>query len=105
LAVTKYQKGISDLLLDRIDINIEALRVDYEKLSNERLGKASAVIRQRVEAARHIQRERFADLSHADGKENSAACNSDVHLAEVRKFCKMDETSESLMRSVTSRYA
>jgi magnesium chelatase family protein len=34
--VTKYQKQISDPLLDRIDIHIEVPRVDYEKLSGDR---------------------------------------------------------------------
>ncbi|MFN8402398.1 MAG: ATP-binding protein [Anaerolineales bacterium] len=36
--VTKYQKRISGPLLDRIDIHIEVPRVDYEKLSGDRVG-------------------------------------------------------------------
>ena len=95
-AVTKYQKRISGPLLDRIDIHIEVPRVDYEKLSNERLGESSAEIRQRVENARQVQRERFVESP-------SIACNADMRLAEVRKFCKLDETSESLMRSAMSQ--
>jgi len=103
-AVTKYQKRISGPLLDRIDIHVEVPRVDYEKLSNDRLGESSAIIRQRVEAARQIQRERFADLIHSDGgKGNSITCNADMRIAEVRKYCKLDETSESLMRSAMSQ--
>jgi len=54
--VTKYQKRISGPLLDRIDIHIEAPRVDYKKLSDQRLGENSEKIRQRVESARQIQR-------------------------------------------------
>jgi magnesium chelatase family protein len=96
-AITKYQKRISGPLLDRIDIHIEVPRVDYEKLSKDRLGESSASIRQRVESARQVQRERFAESS------SSVACNSDMRLAEVRKFCKLDETSESLMRSAMSQ--
>jgi len=103
-AVTKYQKRISGPLLDRIDIHIEVPCVDYEKLSSERLGESSSAIRQRVEAARQIQRERFADLIHSDGgKGNSITCNADMRIAEVRKYCKLDETSESLMRSAMSQ--
>jgi magnesium chelatase family protein len=99
--VTKYQKRISGPLLDRIDIHIEVPRVDYEKLSNDRLGESSSTIRQRVEAARQIQRERFENLADG-GKGNAITCNADMRIAEVRKFCKLDETSESLMRSATS---
>jgi magnesium chelatase family protein len=58
--VTKYQKRISGPLLDRIDIHIEVPRVEYEKLSDNRLGEPSAAIQARVEAARQRQRERFS---------------------------------------------
>jgi len=94
--VTKYQKRISGPLLDRIDIHIEVPRVDYQKLSSDRLGESSAEIRQRVESARQVQRERFTESS-------SIACNADMRIAEVRKFCKLDETSDSLMRSAMSQ--
>jgi magnesium chelatase family protein len=52
---TKYQKRISGPLLDRIDIHIEEPRVDYEKLSGDRVGELSRCIRARVQAARNIQ--------------------------------------------------
>ncbi len=58
-AVVKYQKRLSGPLLDRIDIHIEVPRVEYEKLSNDRLGETSAAIHERVEAARERQRLRF----------------------------------------------
>jgi magnesium chelatase family protein len=103
-AVTKYQKRISGPLLDRIDIHIEVPHVDYEKLSSDRLGESSSAIRLRVEAARQIQRERFANLNHEEGaKGNSITCNAEMHIAEIRKYCKLDETSESLMRSAMSQ--
>ena len=40
--VAKYQRRVSGPLLDRIDIHIEVPRVNYEKLSSDRLGEASA---------------------------------------------------------------
>jgi len=52
MMVRRYQKRISGPLLDRIDIHIEVPRVDYDKLSSDRLGESSADIRKRVEAAR-----------------------------------------------------
>jgi magnesium chelatase family protein len=39
-----------------IDVHIEAPRVEYEKLSDDRLGEPSAAIREWVEAARDSQR-------------------------------------------------
>src|SRR5215210_172330 len=59
--VTKYQKRISGPLLDRIDIHIEVPRVNYEKLSGDRVGESSEAIRQRVQTARNIQQTRFTN--------------------------------------------
>ncbi len=89
--VTKYQKRISGPLLDRIDIHIQVPRVEYEKLSDLRTGEPSTAIRDRVEAARSLQRERFEKL---DG----ISCNADMRPADVRRFCALDETGSQLMR-------
>jgi magnesium chelatase family protein len=93
--VTKYQKRISGPMLDRIDIHIEVPRVDYEKLSSDRLGESSASIRERVQAARERQRVRF------DGTD--IICNSDMRVAEVRQFCKLDEAGDGLLRQAMSQ--
>jgi len=93
--VTKYQKRISGPLLDRIDIHVEVPEVEYEKLSSDRLGESSASIRKRVQAARERQRVRF------DGSD--IICNSDMRVAEVRQFCKLDEAGDSLVRQAMSQ--
>jgi magnesium chelatase family protein len=43
-----------DRLLDRIDIHVEAPRVDYEKLTDRNEAERSATVRERVRAARAI---------------------------------------------------
>jgi predicted ATPase with chaperone activity len=96
--VTKYQKRISGPLLDRIDIHIEVPRADYEKLGGDRLGESSGVIRARVQAARDIQRARFAKL---DSK-HAIFCNADIHVGEIRQFCKLQDEGQSLMRAAMS---
>ena len=102
--VTKYQKRISGPLLDRIDIHIEVPRVEYEKLSDQRLGEPSETVRARVEAARQIQRERFSTPDAGPvAKSNAVTCNADMRVAEIRKFCSLDETSRMLMKSAMSQ--
>jgi magnesium chelatase family protein len=91
--VTRYQKRISGPLLDRIDIHVEVPRVEYEKLSDERLGEPSAVVQARVEAARECQRARF--------KGGEVLCNADMHLGELRQHCSLDEAGRNLMRTAT----
>ena len=103
--VTRYQKHISGPILDRIDIHVEVPRVDYEKLSNDRLGEPSATVQTRVEAAREIQRQRFQKATEPPEKQdpNHISCNADMHPAEVRKFCQLDDTSRSLIRSAMNQ--
>ncbi|HTX78384.1 MAG TPA: YifB family Mg chelatase-like AAA ATPase [Longilinea sp.] len=93
--VTKYQKRISGPLLDRIDIHIQVPRVDYEKLSDSRFGESSSTVQSRVEAARELQRTRF--------KGTPIACNADMHPAEVRKFCMLDDAGRSLVKSAMNQ--
>jgi len=98
--VTKYQKRISGPLLDRIDIHIEVPRVDYEKLSGDRLGETSEAIRQRVQAARERQLARF---SNSDSRNANIVSNADMRVAEIRQFCQLDDQSQSLMRSAMTQ--
>lgn len=95
-AITTYQKRISGPLLDRIDIHVQVPRVDYEKLSDARFGESSVTIRERVEAAREIQRSRF---SKTDAAVKGIYCNADMRNADIRVYCKLDENSQNLMRA------
>jgi magnesium chelatase family protein len=95
--VTKYQKRISGPLLDRIDIHIEVPRVDYEKLSGDRMGESSEAIRARVQAARDSQRRRFS------GNGSEIICNADMRVGEIRQFCKLQDEGQSLMRAAMSQ--
>ena len=93
--VTRYQKRISGPLLDRIDIHVDVPRVDYEKLADDRLGEPSARIRERVERARAVQRERFAGTL--------LTTNADMGPAEVRVHCPLDDTSKGLLKAAVTQ--
>ena len=96
--VTKYQKRISGPLLDRIDIHIEVLRVDYEKLSGDRLCESSNSIRERVQKARDIQNQRYSNI-----EASNIVCNADMRVGEIRQFCRLQDESQSLMRAAMSQ--
>ena len=78
-------------LLDRIDIHIEVPRVDYEKLSGDRVGESSEAIRARVQAARDIQLARFSKIEslnivvNADMRVGSEDIQA-AHLAEALQY-------------------
>jgi magnesium chelatase family protein len=89
--VSRYQKRISGPFLDRIDIFIEVPHIDYEKLSDERLGEKSQSVQQRVTEARLAQRRRFEGTK--------LAANSEMTPVEVRNFCQTEETAQSLLKA------
>ena len=95
--ITRYRKRISGPLLDRIDIHLEVPRVEYEKLSDDRLGEPSEAIRQRVEAARERQRKRLAPFG--------LQANAEMGPAEIRRFCTLDEQGRQLMRLAMQQMA
>ena len=93
--ITRYQKKISGPLMDRIDIHVDVPRVDFEKLTATRRGEPSAAIRERVEASRARQVERF--------EESGLYCNADMGPSEVRELCQLDDTGKRLMKSAMAQ--
>ncbi|MEP7136573.1 MAG: ATP-binding protein [Chloroflexota bacterium] len=78
--------------------HIEVPRVDYEKLSGDRVGESSAAIRARVQAARDIQQKRFSNNGSSD-----IICNADMRVGEIRQFCKLQDEGQSLMRAAMTQ--
>ena len=94
--MTKYQKSISGPLLDHTDIHIEVSRVDYEKLSGNKLGELSEAIRKRVQNVRDVQNHRFTNST-------DVICNAEMRVGEVRQFCQLQAEGQSLMRAAMSQ--
>jgi magnesium chelatase family protein len=89
--VLRYQQRISGPFIDRVDIFIEVPHIDYEKLTDDRLGETSASVQTRVEAARGKQQERF--------RGTRLTCNAEMTPAEVRDFCQTEEPAQSLLKA------
>lgn len=98
--IQKYQKRISGPLLDRFDIHVEVPRVEYNKLTDQRFGESSEVIRKRVESARQKQISRFETLKEKkEEPRRLMTSNADMGVGEIRKFCKLDSSGELLMQT------
>lgn len=95
MQVSNYQKKISGPMLDRIDLHVEVPRVEFEKLSKDSLGEVSIKIRERVEAAREKQNQRFKNLP--------VTANSEMKNKEIKEFCKLDDASMELMRQAVQQ--
>lgn len=90
LQVQRYRARISGPLLDRIDIQIEMPEVGYAELSDKTPSEPSSLIRERVNMARSIQRERF--------KNDGILFNAQMKSAHVHRYCKPDTESEQLLK-------
>lgn len=94
-AVIRYMNRISGPMLDRIDMHIEVSPVSYDQISSKAVGEKSAVIRERVVAARKIQSERFRD--------EGIYTNSMMSSRQISRYCVLsDECSKLLKRAMTS---
>lgn len=89
--IKRYTKKISGPLLDRIDIHIRVPRVEYKDLSTQQKAETSADIRQRVEAARKIQQERFA--------RRNIFCNAQMPHAMLKKYCTLAPDAQKLLET------
>ena len=92
----RYLGKISGPLLDRIDIHIEVTPVPFEKLSDNRRGELSSVIRTRVTKARKIQSERYLSLENIH-------YNAQMGVKQIREHCKLDEASLQLLKTAMER--
>jgi len=92
----RYLNKISGPLLDRIDIHVEVNPVPFDKLSDDRRGEPSKVIRKRVIAARKIQTRRFED-------KEKIHYNAQMNSKEIRQFCKLDDTSLNLLKNAMEK--
>jgi magnesium chelatase family protein len=61
-------------------------------------------VRERVEAARERQRQRFyaGGATQLEGASH-IACNADMRPAEVRRFCDLDGTGQALMKTAMAQ--
>ncbi len=94
--VQRYLSKVSGPLLDRIDLHIEVTPVSFEELNRRADGEASAAVRARVVKARDVQSERFAGVP-------GVYCNAQMGSQLVRRYCKLDEAGQQLMKMAIHR--
>ncbi len=88
-AVARYRSRLSGPLLDRIDLQVEVPRVDYEEMQQGRPGERSAQIRARVEEARRRQLERYRGLK--------ILTNAGLRPRHFEKYCPLTREARELL--------
>lgn len=87
-----YQNRISQPLLDRIDICVEAKAIAYGELVKTEENESSAQIRKRVMQAHEIQRKRYAACNFR--------YNSQIPSKDINLYCKLGKKQEKEMQKI-----
>jgi magnesium chelatase family protein len=93
--VAKYVNKLSGPLLDRIDIQIEIARVPFDDMVRVEGGERSATIRERVVAARAVQRARFAGAL--------STSNAEIPSSAVRRYCPLGSDAVRLLARASAK--
>ena len=93
--IGRYLSKISGPLLDRIDLQVEVAALTTDEVTSLEPGEPSSTIRDRVETARAIQRDRFRGAR--------VACNSEMTTRHLRKYCELSTASRTLLTQAIDR--
>lgn len=90
-SVARYLSKVSGPLLDRIDLHVEVMPVEFADLSDTTRSESSAEIRRRVNAARERQNERYADTG--------ITCNAMLTPAMLAEYCVLTDDARELLKN------
>lgn len=94
--IQKYRQKVSGPILDRIDLHVDVPRLKYEALEAKGDAESSTLIRERVERARSIQRERY--------RETKWLSNAEMDNRSLERYCMLDEASRKMLREAVTLY-
>ena len=89
--IARYLSRISGPLLDRIDMYVSMDEVPYEEMTGERSGETSVQVRQRVNAARKLQQQRYAD--------SGIFSNAQLTGPMAEQHCALDKECAALLQT------
>ena len=94
-ALERYISQISQPILDRIDLCVEARAMTYNELTGTQPNESSEVIRGRVSACHQIQYERY----HGEGFLH----NCQIPSSRLAEFCPLGKKEQAYMAEVFER--
>jgi len=92
--ISRYAAKVSGPLLDRIEMRLEVNAVPGERLLSNSLAESTSVIKERVIAARELQKRRF------DGR---SCTNSGLTPSDIKKHCLLGPGESRLLATAISR--
>jgi magnesium chelatase family protein len=97
--VDRYARKLSGPIMDRIDMWVPVLHIDYDTLSHSRIGEESRDVRARVAKARAFAQHRFDEAG--DGH---IIKNKDMKARDIDKHILLSPQTLSLMKKLSTSY-
>ena len=94
-AIARYRSRLSQPMLDRLDLCVEAPAVSYRELTAGKESEPSAEIRKRVMRVHQIQRERFQGTV--------IGFNSRIPAKEIGTYCPLGTKEKKYMEQIYDR--
>ncbi len=94
-AAKRYLSKISGPMLDRFDLHIEVPPIAYKDLSGEVREESSMEIAKRVNKARKLQAERYAD--------SNVTCNARLTPEMLKRYCTLSDEADFLLQAAFDR--
>ncbi len=95
-SIQRYIGKISQPLLDRIDICVEAPTLNYAQISSKNKNEDSEAIRERVVNCHRLQKERYESYGFS--------YNSEIPSNLMDKFCPLGDEERMFMEEMYDRY-
>ena len=89
--IRNYRKKVSGPLLDRIDLQVEVDNVSYDELTSTDKGESSKAVKERVDSARNVQRNRFGQYG--------IVTNAEMGEREILRFCSLTREGDQILRA------
>jgi magnesium chelatase family protein len=91
----QYWAKLSGPLMDRIDLQVAVNRLKPEEITQQSLGEESCAVRQRVQVARAIARDRF--------QKEALHCNTEMQGRHLRQWCQLDDSTRMLLERAINK--
>jgi magnesium chelatase family protein len=95
LQILRYRSKVSGPLLDRIDIQVEVPTLRYQELASKDAGEPSTAVRERVNAARAIQLQRF--------EKRNIHANAQMGARDLKRHCGVNDAAEKLLEHAINK--
>lgn len=95
--IDRYARKLSGPIMDRIDMWVPVLHIDYDTLSHGEMGDTSTTVRDRVKAAREFARKRFKEKGNL-----MLSKNKDMRSKDIDIYVELSEACTLLMKKLAT---